>query len=399
MGDGRGLLSGLIILLTYVGLALGHLPPFRMNRAGIVLVALTILSLVGVLDFGEAWRAIDAKTIVFLFGIMILNAHLGYAGFFGFFMQALLRYAKSPFALLCVITFSGGLLSAFFLNDTMALLLTPLIYGMVKALGLNPNPYLLSLMLSVNTGSLMTPTGNPQNILIASLSGLTFATFVKNLWVVALFGLLLQILFLALVYPEVRSLKPLPPLEMAFRVHQGLLRKGIIVTCGLFCAFLMGLPMAESAFVAGGLLLFTRRLRSERYFGKVDWELLILFAGLFILTSITQKIGLHKPLLVFTQSPPGLLLMAVLLSLLISNVPAVLLLSPYVTDPKAWLLLAGGSTLAGNLTLLASIANLIVAELSERGGHRIGFWEHLKIGLPLSLLNLLFLYLWLYLFP
>ncbi len=395
----KNLLASLVILLTYVGLTLGHLPFFRMNRAGIILVGVTILSLMGIINLKEAWQSIDAQTLVFLFGIMILNAHLGYAGFFGFSMQALLRYARSPLALLCIISFSSGLLSAFFLNDTMALMLTPLVYGVVKALKLNPNPYLLALMFSVNTGSLMTPTGNPQNILIASISGLSFVTFIKNLWIVSLFGLLLQILILTFIYPEVRSLKPLPPLEMTFRVHKGLLRKGIMVTSGLFLAFLAGLPMAESAFIACGLLLFTRRLRSERYFSKIDWELLILFAGLFILTFTTQKLGLHKPLLVFTQSSYGLLFLTVILSLLISNVPAVLILSPYVTTSKDWLLLAGGSTLAGNLTLLASVANLIVAELLEKGGHTLSFWEHLKIGLPLTLLNLLFLYLWLYLLP
>lgn len=294
----KNLLASFVILLTYVGLTLGHLPFFRMNRAGIILVGVTILSLMGIINLKEAWQSIDAQTLVFLFGIMILNAHLGYAGFFGFSMQVLLRYARSPLALLCIISFSSGLLSAFFLNDTMALMLTPLVYGVVKALKLNPNPYLLALMFSVNTGSLMTPTGNPQNILIASISGLSFVTFIKNLWIVSLFGLLLQILILTFIYPEVRSLKPLPPLEMTFRVHKGLLRKGIMVTSGLFLAFLAGLPMAESAFIACGLLLFTRRLRSERYFSKIDWELLILFRP-FYFNLYHSKVGVTQTTLGF----------------------------------------------------------------------------------------------------
>lgn len=389
----REAVSGLVLLLTYLGLALGGLPGYRMNRAGVALVGASFLVLLGVLDLEEAWRAMDANTLTFLFGIMLLNAHLGYAGFFGLAAERLLALAKTPLALLLSLTLGGGLLSALFLNDTMALLLTPLVLSVVRGLGLNPLPYLLALMGAVNTGSLMTPTGNPQNIVVASLSGLSYLGFVKALWPVALLGLFLQVALLALLYPEVRSLKPLPPLPpLRYRLHRPLLRKGLLVALGLFLAFLLGYPMAQGALVAAGLLLFTRRLRSERYFLRVDWELLVMFGGLFIVTEGVRRLGLVEALLPLAQSPLGLLLAAALLSLLISNVPAVLLLAPLVQEPKDWLLLAGGSTLAGNLTLLASVANLIVAEGAGREGVRVAFLEHLRFGLPLTLLSLALLY-------
>ncbi|MFD3005330.1 SLC13 family permease [Thermus tengchongensis] len=385
--------SGLVLLLTYLGLALGGLPGYRMNRAGVALVGASFLVLLGTLDLEEAWRALDAKTLTFLFGVMVLNAHLGYAGFFGLAAERLLALARTPLALLLSLTLGGGLLSALFLNDTMALLLTPLVLSVVRGLGLNPVPYLLALMGAVNTGSLMTPTGNPQNIVVASLSGLSYLGFVKALWPVALLGLFLQVALLTLLYPEVRSLKPLPPLPpLRYRLHRPLLRKGFLVALGLFLAFLLGYPMAQGALVAAGLLLFTRRLRSERYFLRVDWELLVMFGGLFIVTEGVRRLGLVEAFLPLAQSPLGLLLAATLLSLLISNVPAVLLLAPLVQEPKDWLLLAGGSTLAGNLTLLASVANLIVAEGAGREGVRVGFLEHLRFGLPLTLLSLALLY-------
>lgn len=385
--------SGLVLLLTYLGLALGGLPGYRMNRAGVALVGASFLVLLGVLDLEEAWRAMDAGTLTFLFGVMVLNAHLGYAGFFGLAAERLLALAKTPLALLLSLTLGGGLLSALFLNDTMALLLTPLVLSVVRGLGLNPLPYLLALMGAVNTGSLMTPTGNPQNIVVASLSGLSYLGFVKALWPVALLGLFLQVALLALLYPEVRSLRPLPPLlPLRYRLHRPLLRKGLLVALGLFLAFLLGYPMAQGALVAAGLLLFTRRLRSERYFLRVDWELLVMFGGLFIVTEGVRRLGLVEAFLPLAQSPLGLLLAAALLSLLISNVPAVLLLAPLVQEPKDWLLLAGGSTLAGNLTLLASVANLIVAEGAGREGVRVAFLEHLRFGLPLTLLSLALLY-------
>ncbi len=385
--------SGLVLLLTYLGLALGGLPGYRMNRAGVALVGASFLVLLGVLDLEEAWRAMDAGTLTFLFGVMVLNAHLGYAGFFGLAAERLLALAKTPLALLLSLTLGGGLLSALFLNDTMALLLTPLVLSLVRGLGLNPLPYLLALMGAVNTGSLMTPTGNPQNIVVASLSGLSYLGFVKALWPVALLGLFLQVALLALLYPEVRSLRPLPPLlPLRYRLHRPLLRKGLLVALGLFLAFLLGYPMAQGALVAAGLLLFTRRLRSERYFLRVDWELLVMFGGLFVVTEGVRRLGLVEAFLPLAQSPLGLLLAATLLSLLISNVPAVLLLAPLVQEPKDWLLLAGGSTLAGNLTLLASVANLIVAEGAGREGVRVAFLEHLRFGLPLTLLSLALLY-------
>ena len=144
--------------------------------------------------------------------------------------------------------------------------------------------------------------------------------------------------------------------------------------------------------MAAGLLLFTRRLRSERYFLRVDWELLVMFAALFMVTEGVRRLGLVEHLLPLAATPLGLLLSAAFLSLLVSNVPAVLLLAPLVQEPRDWLLLAGGSTLAGNLTLLASVANLIVAEGAGREGVRIGFMEHLRLGLPLTLLTLGLLY-------
>ncbi|WP_018110512.1 anion transporter [Thermus igniterrae] len=386
-------LSLLVLLLTYLGLALGGLPGYRMNRAGVALAGASALVLLGTLDLEEAWAALDAETLVFLFGVMVLNAHLAYAGFFGWVAQGLLRLARTPLALLLFLTFGSGVLSALFLNDTMALLLTPLVLSVARGLGLNPVPYLLALMGAVNTGSLMTPTGNPQNLVVASLSGLSYLEFVQALWLPALLGLGLQVALLALLYPEVRSLRPLPLLPpLRYRLHRGLLHKGVWVASGLLLAFLLGYPMAQGALVAAGLLLFTRRLRSERYFLRVDWELLVMFGGLFVVTEGVRRLGLAEALTPLAETPLGLLLAATLLSLLISNVPAVLLLAPLVGEERSWLLLAGGSTLAGNLTLLASVANLIVAEGAGREGVRVGFAEHLRFGLPLTLLNLALLH-------
>lgn len=167
---------------------------------------------------------------------------------------------------------------------------------------------------------------------------------------------------------------------------------------GLLIAFTVGLPLAVSALVAASLLLITRRIKPQRILKEVDWNLLVMFSGLFILTKATQKLNLLQPFTYAVNSSAGLVSVTAILSNLISNVPAVLLLQPLIPkdDTQSWLLLAAGSTLAGNLTLFGSVANLIVVEAATELGYKLTFWEHLRFGLPLTVLTLLLLYLWIH---
>lgn len=384
--------------LTYLGLGLGYLPGLRMNRATIAFVGAAALVGLGSISLKEAWSAIDAGTIIFLLSIMVVNAFLESAGFFRLALAILSSYARSPFGLLITLTFISGLLSALFLNDTIALIFTPLTLGLTQALGLNPIPYLLAKASATNIGSVATLSGNPQNILIASFSGISYLAFAQALVPVAFAGLLIQLILLWWLYPEVRSFKSTLsyPYMGRNRLLKPVLYKSLIITGGLLVAFLLGAPLAESAFVAAGLLLITRRLKPERILRAVEWDLLLMFSGLFILTE-SVEIQLLQPLTAMVNSSFGLLSVTVLLSNLISNVPAVLVLKPLIpqTNTQGWLLLAAGSTLAGNLTLLGSVANLIVAEAVAKKGLRLNFWEHLRFGLPLTGLTLAIAYYWL----
>ncbi|MCL5965348.1 MAG: anion transporter [Deinococcus sp.] len=389
-------LAYVVLFLTYLGLGLGYLPGYRTNRAGIAVTGAAFLLALGVLDLKGAWEALDPHTLVFLFGVMVVNAHLGYAGFFQWAVDRLVHLARTPFGLLVWLSFGTGVLSALFLNDTMAILLTPLVLFLTSSLSLPPVPYLLALAGATNLGSVATLTGNPQNILVGSFSGISYLDFTAVLFPVALLGLAVQVVLLWWLYPEVRSRRPLPPLpSLRYRLHRGLLFKGLWVTGGLFLAFILGYPLAQGALVAAGILLFSRRLRSERFFLRVDWELLVMFSGLFMVTRAVGELGLLEPLKPLAHSPLGLIWVTALLSNLISNVPAVLLLHPLVVDTRSWLLLAAASTLAGNLTLLGSVANLIVAEAARREGYKLSFLEHLRFGLPLTLLTLGLAYVWL----
>lgn len=389
----------IVLGVTYLGLGLGYLPPLRMNRATIAFVGAACLVGLGSMSLREAWQAIDAETIVFLLSIMVVNAYLACAGFFQLALAALLRFTRSPFGLVIALTFASGILSALFLNDTIALIFTPLTLSLTQALELNPIPFLLALAGATNLGSVATLSGNPQNILIGSNSSISYLAFAQALVPVALLGLLVQLGLLWWLYPEVRSFKPsLGYPRLRYRILKPVLFKSLLVTGGLLVAFLLGAPLTESALVAAGLLLITRRIKPERILQAVDWDLLLMFSGLFILTQSIEKLELLRPFTEMVNSSIGLLGVTVLLSNLISNVPAVLLLQPLIPhdDTQAWLLLAAGSTLAGNLTLLGSVANLIVAEAVAKQRLRLGFWEHFRFGFPLTVLTLAIAYYWLH---
>lgn len=387
-----------VLAVSYVGLALGYLPGLRMNRATIALVGSALLIGSGLLTLEEAWQAIDATTIVFLLSMMVVNANLAYSGFFQLALALLMRLSRSPFGLLVILTLGSGLLSALFLNDTIAIVFTPLTLNLVEALGLNPIPYLLALAAATNIGSTATISGNPQNILIGSFSGIPYLDFAQALTPVALIGLGVQIGLLGLLYPEVRSLKPYDACPLVrSRIYQPLLVKTITVTAALLVAFVVGVPLAQAAFVAAALLLITRRIKPQRILKHVEWDLLVMFSGLFILTRCTEELNLLSQFTSWISSSISLVAVTTILSNLISNVPAVLLLEPLIQpdDKQSWLLLAMSSTLAGNLTLFGSVANLIVAEAAGKLGYRLTFWEHLKFGVPLTLITVVVGYGWL----
>jgi Na+/H+ antiporter NhaD/arsenite permease-like protein len=385
--------------LTYLGLGLGQLPGLRMNRATIALVGSALLITLGVVNLQQTWQAIDPNTIVFLLSMMVVNANLSYSGFFQLALTSLIRLTSSPLGLLVVLTFGSGILSAFFLNDTLVLVFTPLTLSLTEALKLNPIPFLLAIAGATNIGSVATLSGNPQNILIGSFSQIGYLEFARSLTPIALIGLGVQIGLLWLLYPEVRSTTPVAHIpQIRYRIFKPLFTKTIVVTTGLLLAFAIGVPLGEASLTAAALLLITRRVKPQKVLRRVDWNLLVMFSGLFILTHATQKLNLLQPFTTLAETPIGFLAVTAILSNLISNVPAVLLLQPLIerSDTSAWLLLSAGSTLAGNLTLFGSVANLIMAEAAAELGYELTFKKHLRFGLPVTAITLVIAYLWIY---
>ena len=406
--------AGLVVVLaTLAGVAVGRYPWLRMNRATIALVGATLVVALGVLPLSAAFGAIDLDTLALLLGMMVLNTNLRLAGFFALVGRWVSATARTPRQLLALVVLAGGGLSAVFLNDTMALMLTPLVVEIAAAGGRRPLPYLVALATAVNVGSVATLVGNPQNMLIGSASGISFLRFSAALAPVAAVGLAIVWAVIVLVYRRDFGSAALPPHLLAqeappARVYRPLLRKSGWASLLLVAAILAGAPLPLAALLAASLLLVTRRLKPERVFREVDWSLLVFFAALFVVTAALEPLGvtaalfeLARPLLAgeLAGGVPGLAAAGAVLSNLVSNVPAVLLLRPLVPrlpDPEhAWLVLAMGTTLAGNLTLLGSVANLIVAELARGRGVRVAFGEYLKAGVPITLLTLAWGVAWL----
>ncbi len=398
-----------IIIFTYVGIALGTWPAFNVNRTTLTLIGVGLLLLTAQVNFNQLKGYLDLGTLTLLFGMMVIIACLELSGFFRLAAAALMEAARSPRALLAAEILIVGVLAALFLNDTICLMVTPLVLDMTLALGRNPMPYLIALATAANIGSAATLTGNPQNIIIGIASGISYLDFLKSLFMPTVLCLGLVWVVLVLLYPHEfqRGHFEKPDLREP-RPFRPLLIKSLIVTGALLIAFLVGVPVALAAFLAACTMLLTRMLKPEKIMSRVDWSLLVFFAALFIISGVMEESGITLRLMngffhpLVRGSAVGLSLITVVLSNLVSNVPAVLLLRPVVTalpDPHAgWLTLAATSTFAGNLTLLGSVANLIVAERASRRNVELKFWEYTRAGLLITALSLVVGVGWIQLF-
>jgi Na+/H+ antiporter NhaD/arsenite permease-like protein len=387
-----------IFLATYLVIAAGRLPGFRIDRAGAALIGASLMVASGVMTMAEAYRAIDLDTIALLLGMMIVIANLRLSGFFALVSEHVARHARHPLTLLTATILVSGVFSAFLVNDTICLMLTPLVLELVLALRRNPVPYLLAIAFASNIGSAATITGNPQNIMIGSFSAIPYGSFLAALAPVSLAGLAVTLALIALAFrKEFRGRQRLAAAPREIRVNKPLVRKSVAVTIVMVIAFFLVAPPAKVAIVAGALLLVTRRLKPARIYDEVNWSLLLLFAGLFIVVAGLEKTVMSPDALAMAgrlhlDSVPVLSAVAFALSNLVSNVPAVLVLKPFVQQlhdqRTAWLTLAMASTLAGNFTILGSVANLIVVERARQGGIEIGFWTYFKLGAPLTAITI-----------
>ncbi len=401
-----------IFLATYAGLAIGKFPGLRIDRAGIALVGATAVLVTGLLSVREAFgfESIDFKTLLLLLGMMIVVGALRISGFFEQLIAVALRRIRTPRGLLAVTVALSGLLSAFLINDVVCVALTPLVLHLARRLKFDPLPPLLGLATAANVGSTGTITGNPQNIYIGAHSGISYLRFAVRLLPVAMLGLLFTYFTISLIcrrrltlpsgsmsaLPSEFAASEPPPRRSAR--HARLQLKVLAVTLAAVALFFTGLPLELAAMGAAAIVLLDR-IKPEKIYRQVDGSLLLMFTGLFIgvhafQVHVVSQWGVERWTWILNRPITVLSLVSAGLSNLVSNVPAVLLLEPVAqavaatSRENAWLALAMSSTLAGNVTILGSVANLIVVEIARRHGVRISFWEYCKVGIPLTFLTI-----------
>ena len=393
----------LVFGVVYLGMLLGGLPFLQLDRTGIALLGAMALVGVGAVSPQAAVQSLHLPTLILLFAFMVLSAQMRLGGFYAWVTWKLAALSVSPPLLLGVLIVVVAALSAVFSNDIVCLAVAPVLIDACRQRDLEPMPYLLGLACAANVGSAATLIGNPQNMLIGETLRLSFSGYALDALAPVLIGLLAmwgiivgQMRGRWMRRPDADELLPARRAtdQPVFERWQTI--KGLIVAAALLAVFLFTpWPREAAALVGAGVLLTSRKLHSRKMLGLVDWELLVLFTGLFVVNHALQETGLVAEAVaalattgIPLQQPGWLFAASVLLSNLVSNVPAVMLLLPAATHPQAGLILALASTLAGNLLLVGSIANLIVADAALRRGLHLDWRVHVRVGVPVTVVTL-----------
>jgi Na+/H+ antiporter NhaD/arsenite permease-like protein len=392
-----------VFIVVYLGMIAGGIPGLALDRTGVALLGAIVLVTAERLTLAEAWTAIDTPTMGLLFGLMVVSAQFRLGGFYTRFTTGMAELDVSPPVLLAVVIAAAGALSALLCNDIICLAMAPVLAEGCVRRKLDPLPFLLALACAANVGSAATLIGNPQNMLIGQVLQLRFDVYLYQAAVPTVLGpaAVWLVICVRTAGRWTRETWGIAGTGRPFNRWQT--TKGFLILGLLVAGFLYGsVPREVLALAAAGILLISRRMRSHEVLQLIDWQLLVLFAGLFIVNHAMSDSGNLHQLMgglhrvgVDPAQPAWLFTTSVVLSNLVSNVPATMLLLPVAHHPLAGLVLALSSTLAGNLLIVGSIANIIVIDQAARQGIRISWREHAVVGIPVTLLTLAIAAIWL----
>ena len=386
-----------VFAAVYLGMGLGRWPWLRIDRTGIAILGAIALVAGGGIAADDAALAVDLPTLLMLFGLMILSAQFAACGFYDWCSARIAVSDASPAQILALTVAVAGLLSALLANDIVVFAMTPMLIAGLKGRGLDPRPYLIGLAGGANAGSAATIIGNPQNILIGQAGDLDFWRFLLVAGPPALIGVVICYVVVWWIWRD-RFIadRSAPSIDMPSPDRLGL-AKAAVASVVLLALFASPLPHVMSILIVAGALLISRRFASRDMLRLVDWHLLVLFAGLFIVTEAFARTGLPQHVMVWLAdagwgpgSLPVLLPLSLFGSNVIGNVPTVVLLLAIAPDLSGGALtaLAVLSTLAGNLLIVGSLANIIFVERAREVGVSLGFAEHARCGIPMTLLSM-----------
>jgi Na+/H+ antiporter NhaD/arsenite permease-like protein len=396
----RELVASAIFVITYVLISGRQLKILPLNRPAAALLGAVLMITTGVMTPERAYRAINYDTLVLLLGMMLISAYLYLAHFFEWAAELVLSFSRTPGRLLFYVILTSGILSALLVNDTICLMLTPLVVAVIRRGKLPLLPYLIALATSANIGSVATLVGNPQNMIIGHFSRISFPEFSRALLPAAIVGLAINFFILRFGFRKTlrettidRSTHAVPKLQ------RGLFVLVCVVFTSILAGFLAGLNLAWTAMAGAALVMVLARRDTHDVLKLVDWHLLLFFAALFIVVDGLSDTGLPDAIYarlqpIFGLSAPAqawnLAWFSVLGSNVFSNVPFVLVAANWIarfTEPALmWKVLAVATTFAGNLTIIGSVANMIVVE-SARDHIQVGFWDYARFGIPITILT------------
>lgn len=396
-----------VFVVVYLGMILGTLPGLKVNRAAIALLGAIALMAAGEVDQQAAIASVDFGTIGLLFGLMLVAANFDLAGLYALLSERMAGLTLGPRQFLAIVVILCGGLAALLTNDVVAVALTPVLLNLCIARRLNPIPYLLALACSVNAGSIATVIGSPQNMLIGEHFGLSFASFMLYTGAPALAALATVWLVIALQYrgrwqlsAEVEVQHPREPPFDRWEAVKGMVVVAVLVAIFVFTDW----PRGQVALAAGGLVLANAHFKSRKMLDRVDWELLVLFIGLFIVNGALHQTGLPQHWIELMRAdgfaladPAVLFVVTAVLSDVVSNVPSVMLLLPFAGDASLGPLMAVASGLSSNLIVIGSLASIIVVDAAGGRGLKISFWDFARSGIPITLISMLLAACWLWL--
>ena len=388
----------LIFAVTYALISGRRLKILPLNRPAAALLGAVLMVATGVMTPEQAYRAVDYDTLVLLLGMMLISAYLYMAGFFEWAADGILRIAKTPQRLLLYLVLTSGILSALLVNDTICLMLTPLVVAVIVRGKLPLFPYLMALATSANLGSVATLVGNPQNMIIGHMSGIPFVRFSAALLPVAALGLAINYAVLRFGFREVLGGATIWRVDLPVgKLDRPLFGKTCVVFALVFIGFMAGFNLSWTALAGAAAIMVLARRDTHEALKLVDWHLLVFFAALFVVVEGLNGTGLTDEIYRKTRAMFGttataqgwnLAWFSVAGSNVFSNVPFVLVAGkwlPGFSNPELmWKVLALATTFAGNLTILGSVANIIVLE-SARGHIEVGFWDYAKYGIPITI--------------
>ena len=396
----KEMVAAAIFGITYVLISGRQMKILPLNRPAAALLGAVLMVSTGVMTPQRAYGAVNYDTLVLLLGMMLISAYLYLAHFFEWAADVILKYSHTPGRLLLYLTLTSGILSALLVNDTICLMLTPLVVAVIKRSKLPLLPFLIALATSANVGSVATLVGNPQNMIIGHFSHIPFSEFARSLAPAAIIGLainfgILRFGFRSVLRAAVIIRKP----DVVLKLDRGLFVLVCIVFVSIFVCFFAGLNLAWTALAGAALVMVLGRRDTHEVLKLVDWHLLVFFAALFVVVEGLSDTGLPDAIYRNLQPMFGaqaaaqtwnLTWFSIAGSNIFSNVPFVLVAGkwiPHFADPVLmWKVLALATTFAGNLTIIGSVANMIVVE-SAREHLEIGFWDYARVGIPITALT------------